>query len=89
MYVCVEAPGCSPADIPGQFSPFSAGQSGPERPADPESDGRCGSSEHPSAAEVSLAMEENPVLGQCGHRYFATSACYTDVSQSSARFDIC
>ncbi len=57
VYVCVAAPGCSPAGIPGQSSQFLAGQSGPERPAAPGSDGRCGSSGHPSAAAVSLAVD--------------------------------
>lgn len=61
MYVCVGAPGCSPADTPGQSSQFSAGQFGPERPAAPESGGRCGSSEHPSVAVVSLAVKEKQV----------------------------
>lgn len=64
MYVGVAAPGCSPADIPGQSSQFSAGQFGPERPAAPESDGRCGSSEHPSVAAVSLATEGKQLLRQ-------------------------
>lgn len=49
-------PGCSPAGTPGQSSPSSAGRSGPGRPVDPGSDGRCGSSGGPSAAAVSLAV---------------------------------
>lgn len=57
VHVCVAAPGCSPAGIPGQSSRSLAGQSGPEHPAAPGSDGRCGSSVHPSAAAVSLAVE--------------------------------
>lgn len=57
MYMCVAAPGCSPTGIPGQSFQSSAGQSGPERPAAPGSGGRCGSSGHPSAAAVSLAVE--------------------------------
>ena len=57
VYVCVGAPGCSPAGIPGQSFQSSAGQSGPERPAAPGSDGRCGSSGRPSAAAVSLAVD--------------------------------
>lgn len=57
--VCVQlaAPGCSPAGTPGRFFRSSAGRSGPGRPAAPGSDGRCGSSEHPSAAAASLAAE--------------------------------
>lgn len=57
VYMYVAAPGCSPAGIPGQSFQSSAGQSGPERPAAPASGGRCGSSGHPSAAAVSLAVE--------------------------------
>lgn len=55
--MCVAAPGCSPADIPGQSFQFSTGQSGPKRPAAPGSDEICGFSGHPSAVAASLAVE--------------------------------
>lgn len=66
-HVCVAAPGCSPAGILDQSSPFSTGQSGPERPAAPGSGGRCGSSAHPSAAGVSPAVEVKRLLHHQRH----------------------
>ena len=48
-------PGCSPAGTPGQSSQSSAGQSGPQHPAAPGLAGRCGSSEHLTAAAGFLA----------------------------------
>lgn len=77
VYVCVAAPGYSPAGTPGQSFQSSAGQSGRERLAAPGSDGRCGSSGHPSAAAVSLAVDVKtavtPPSGLCD---FATCASY-------------
>lgn len=73
VYMQVAAPGCSPAGIPDRSSQSSAGQSGPELPAAPGSDGRCGSSGHPSAAAVSLAAGvKTAVTSPSGHRDFAT-----------------
>lgn len=60
--VYVAAPGCSPAGIPGQSSPSSAGQFGPTHPATPGSNGRCEPSGHPSAAGVSPAVDVKQLL---------------------------
>lgn len=67
MCMCVAAPGHSPAGIPGRSSQFSAGQSGPWRPAAPGSGGRCGSFGHPSAAAASLAVEVKRLLHHLLH----------------------
>lgn len=93
MYVCVAAPGCSPAGIPGQSSRFSAGQFGPERPAAPGSDGRCGSSGHPSAAGVSLAVEVKQLLHHLLHpvtlpRVLLTIHCFQWYLAACFDFDL-
>lgn len=59
VLICVAAPGCSPAGIPGRSSRFSADQFDPVHPAAPGSGGRCGFSERPSAAAAFLAAEKN------------------------------
>lgn len=90
----VAAPGCSPAGTPGQSSQSSAGQSGPERLAVLGSDGRCGSSGHPSAAAVSLAVGKSScyfTIGDFATFKFPTIDCFQQSQQLNlpAHFDTC